>query len=88
MITLNVDFDGEASLSQELIGKISQVLSDQGATCDNYIATTPMEDVLSKFDFFGLPAAILYDRSGNILQAFDGEVDIENSVKPTIQNKL
>ena len=46
-----------------------------------------MEDVLSKFEFFGLPAALLYDRAGNSIEIFDGEVDIENAVRPAIESK-
>ena len=88
VITLNVDFDGEGEPSQETVTRISQVLAGQNITCVNYIASTPIEEVLSKFEFFGLPATVLYGRAGNAIRKFDGEVDIEHAVVPEIKDNL
>ena len=88
VITLNVDFDGEGVPSQEILDRISQILTDQNVACINCVATIPMEDVLSEFEFFGLPAAVLYGRAGNAIRKFDGEVDIERVVVPEIKGNL
>ena len=87
VLTLNVDFDGDGEPSPEILEKISKTLSHSNITCENYVARTPMESVLAEFDFFGLPAALLYDRNGNVIQKFDGEVDIENGVAPAIASR-
>lgn len=88
VLTLNVDCDSEEAIPSPTIEKISHLLADQDIACANYIASTPMEDILGELELFGLPAAMLYDRSGNPIHKFDGEVDLKNAVVPMIESNL
>ena len=43
-----------------------------------------MEDVLSDFGVFSLPAVLIYDADGNLLRRFDGKVDYDGEIFPLI----
>ena len=88
VVSLNVDFDSEGHPDDEMIKKISRTLRIGQVDCVNFIASTPMEEVMEHFDLFSLPAAILYDVDGNLVQKFDGAVDLEGKVTTEINARL
>ena len=68
VITLNVDFDDDGGKpSARLLDRVAKTLTEANVACVNYVASTPMEDILSELEFFGLPAALLYDREGDVV---------------------
>ena len=76
LVTLNVDFDKSAGEpAAKLIERVASVLSDNAMVCENLMSTTAMEDVLSEFEIFGLPAALLFDVKGDLKEVFDGETE-------------
>ena len=85
VLTLNVDLDVVGTLGEETAATIDQTLDQLGIDCRNFISSTPMESVLEEYELFGLPAVILFDRSGQLLKKFDGEVDVAGQIVPSIQ---
>jgi hypothetical protein len=87
-IALNVDFDASGSPPPELVSQVTSAQRQIGVTCESVLCSDPMEDVLSDFEIFGLPAALVFDVQGNLIRRFDGNANYESNVVPFVDDLL
>lgn len=89
VLTLNVDFDEESGIpSAELVDRVTSEIADTTPNCENYICSTPTETVLGELDLFGLPAVLLFDKTGRISHRFDGNVDVPGELDNNVRKLL
>lgn len=88
-ISLNVDYEGdEEGPSEQLVEKIVSKLKQLNITCENVIASDAIDEVLSEFDIFSLPAVLIYDAQSELHKRFDGSVSYEEQVIPAVKQLL
>lgn len=88
-ISLNLDFDGQnETLSPELEERIRGTLTKLGITCRNLISGDPMGQVLRDLEIFGLPAAIIFDKEGQLHKRFEGSVGYDEVIVPEVEKLL
>lgn len=89
VVTLNVDFDAnEGSPNANQVAQATDTLERSDISCLNLLSTAAMEDVLSEFEFFGLPAAVIYTTDGEIAARFDGDADVTQKIAPAVAKLL
>ncbi len=87
-VTVNVEYsDEDGAPPEELQNSAKKVLTRCGATGENILCSDPITTSLEKYET-GLPAALVYDADGNLVQKFDGTVDYEGEVEPLVAKLL
>jgi len=70
-ISVNVDYDGRKSKPAEIYrSRVEAFLESSGAKFDNFLCTTPSEDVFTKLKIASIPAVLVYDASGQLVSMF------------------
>ena len=88
-IALNVDHNEEdAAPTDELQQEVLAILTERNMETTNVICSTRFETMLNKYELFSLPAAIIFDREGNKLEVFEGDLNYEKQVFPLIEKQL
>ena len=86
-ISLNLDLN-EGQLSDELQGKVKDMLSRLKISSQNGISSATKDEVLEKYGAFGLPAVLIFDTSGKLSQAIDSDVDYSKTITPAVEALL
>ncbi len=88
-IAFNIDFDeAEGEPSEELIQKVTAELTENNITCENLMASTPMEPLLEHFGIeIGVPVVLVF-KDGNVVEKFEGGFSYEKEVHPAIERAL
>ncbi len=88
-IALNVDHNEEdAAPTDELQKEVLAILTERNMETTNLICSTPFDRMLDKYELFSLPAAIVFDRDGQKLEVFEGDLNYEKQVFPLIEQQL
>jgi thiol-disulfide isomerase/thioredoxin len=88
-IAVNVDHDVEgAAPSDEIREAVLATLNELKMETTNVICSTPFETMLDRYELFSLPAAIVFDRDGQKLAVFEGDLNYEKQVFPLIAQQL
>ena len=70
--SLSVDFyGGEGNRPEEVRPKVLEFLVSQNATMQNFISSDPDETVLKEISTAAIPAALVYDRNGELHKVFN-----------------
>ncbi|MCO8120511.1 thioredoxin-like domain-containing protein [Stieleria sp. TO1_6] len=70
-ISVNVDYDGRKTRPPESNREsVVQFLTAMKADLDNYLCTTPSDDVFSAIDIPSIPAVFVYDADGKLVKRF------------------
>ena len=89
MITWNVDFVAETGLpSDSLIKRVTSRLKKKQVNLEHRIVATPTEKVLGAYELFSLPAWLLFDGDGALIQRFTGKFSIETDVRPEVEAEV
>jgi len=87
-IALNIDFDSETGEpSEELKQQVTATLAEHGITCENVMASTPMEELLDHYGVFSVPVVLVF-KDGNVVEKFEGEFSYDEQVHPAIDRAL
>lgn len=87
-IALNIDFDSEeGEPTAELKQQVTTTLSEHGITCENMMASTPMESLLDHYGVFSVPVVLVF-KDGNVVEKFEGEFSYDQQVHPAIDRAL
>mgnify|MGYP002640444628 CR=1 FL=1 len=70
--SLNIDFYGVGS-PEELKPGVLEFLSERNATSSNFLSSTADEEVLDALDVASIPAALVYDQSGELRKTFTND---------------
>jgi len=88
-IAVNVDHDVEDAVpSKEVREAVLATLNELKMETTNVICSTPFETMLDRYELFSLPAAIVFDRDGQKLAVFEGDLNYEKQVFPLIARQL
>ena len=86
-VTLNVDYDDENNqpVSDELKANVAKTLTRVGADCENLICSDRFEKALETWHILGLPAAVVFDRDGEVAKKFDAGFSYKEDVEPIVE---
>lgn len=87
-ISLNVDHDEEGEPSAKLQKEVLDKLIELNLEVTNVMSSTVYDDVLDQRDLFSLPAALVFDTDGRLLEKFDGGFSYEKDIIPLIEKTL
>jgi thiol-disulfide isomerase/thioredoxin len=70
-VAVDMDFDGRKSRPPEYYQpRVADFLASVGADFTTYISSTPSEDIYAATDLDSIPAVLIYDQAGKIVQVF------------------
>jgi thiol-disulfide isomerase/thioredoxin len=70
-IGVSLDYDGRRTRPpQHYQSEVDEFLHSVQASFDNYISTTPSDDVYSMVDIPSIPAVLVFDAQGNLVRKF------------------
>ena len=94
---MSVDFiGGPDGVSDELVQRVTEFLTDSQSTMKNFVASDSDETVLSKVEAVSVPVSLVYDAEGNLHQMFaeglgsgeNGAFNYANDVQPAVDKLL
>ncbi|MEX2027476.1 MAG: TlpA disulfide reductase family protein [Pirellulaceae bacterium] len=75
-LTVNLDFIGLADEPPETHREAAtKILTEKGATFQNYLSSTSDTDVYAKLEVAAVPVVYVYGRDGQLAKRFDNEKD-------------
>jgi thiol-disulfide isomerase/thioredoxin len=88
-ISWNLDHDDSESgpteaLQQSVLDKLVQL----NVTCQNVISSDPIQEVLSDYEVFGLPATLVFGSDGKLVHLFEGAFTYDKDVAPFVRELL
>ena len=95
--SVSVDFiGGPDGVSDELVQRVKEFLTDSQSTMKNFVASDSDETVLSKVEAVSVPVSLVYDAEGNLHQMFaeglgsgeNGAFNYANDVQPAVDKLL
>ena len=88
-VSWNLDHDDpESTPGQSLVDSVLERLQQFGMTSHNFVSSDPIDDVLKRYDVFGLPAVLVFSADGKLAKAFEGDVTYERDVIPYVESLL
>lgn len=70
-VGVDLDFDGRRTRPAESYRpRVTEFLESVDATFENYISTTPIDDVLADIDAVSIPTVLVYDAQGTLVRRF------------------
>jgi hypothetical protein len=88
-VTWNLDHnDANSDPPDSLAPSVLEKLTALNMTTRNVISSDPMDNVLSHYGIFGLPAAIVFGRDGQVVHVFEGAFSYDTEVEPLVTRLL
>lgn len=71
-LSLSADFAGIKNKPPEFYkARVLKFLTEQNATFENLLCTTPADELFEEIDLASIPAVYVYDRTGKLAKRFD-----------------
>lgn len=84
-LSWNLDHkDANQEPTEELRQAVLNKLEELNITCENVIASDPINEVLTRYEVFGLPATLVFGRDGELEKVFEGAFTYNNDVTPFV----
>ncbi len=83
-VPINVDFDGPQTFD-DLSQNVTRLFLQKQLRMECQICMSPYDETLAQLELFSLPAVLVYDQQGKLLDRIEGDVDYERDIIPLIE---